>query len=143
MAADPIFFDAFMYDSMAGIHDFATHEFHIMLTNTAPDSVNDAVYADITEITPEHGYSATGETVTVALSVSTPNGVVTASANVVFGATGGSFGPFQYAVMLNYTATEQNLVCYWEYEGGSISLLDTETLTMAFNANQIFTVAQA
>jgi hypothetical protein len=43
-------FNQFVDDLAKGVHNFASHTFKVMLTNTAPVATN-AVKADITEIT--------------------------------------------------------------------------------------------
>jgi hypothetical protein len=53
---------------------------------------------------------------------------------IVFTATAGGIGPFRYAVLYNDTATSpaDAAVAYFDY-GSSITLGDTETLTVKFN----------
>lgn len=124
---------------LAGEHDFDVDQFHIILTNTLPDA-SDAVYSDILEIAAQNGYTTGGEQVSVVLAIVSGAARVSSSP-VVFGAAGGAFGPFQYAVLFNYSSTNQGLVSWWEYPGGSISLQDTETLTVVFDStNGIFKV---
>jgi hypothetical protein len=61
--------------------------------------------------------------------------------DVVFTASGGSFGPFRYAVVYNDTPTSpaDPLVCWWDY-GSSISCNDGEKFTVDFGAS-VFTIA--
>jgi hypothetical protein len=64
---------------------------------------------------------------------------------VVFTASGGSIGPFRYAILYNDTATSpaDALIGWWDY-GSSITLADTETFTVKFNnasPGTIFTLA--
>lgn len=128
-------------DLIQGAHQFQTHVYKIMLTNTAPTSAN-AVKADITEITAANGYSAGGTATTV--TVSTSSGTAKAAGTaVVFTGSGGSFGPYRYAVCYNDTQTSpaKPLVGWWDY-GSSLSTNDTETFTVTPDVtNGILTLA--
>jgi hypothetical protein len=55
-------------------------------------------------------------------------------ADVVFTASGGSVGPFRYAVLYDDTQTSpaKPLIAWWDY-GSSITLADTETFTVDFD----------
>lgn len=135
-------FHTFPFDFLSGQHDFESDVYHIILTNTEPDYANDVQYSDIVEIAAQNGYDAGGIPVTLTLTQVTEDSIVTAGiAN--FEADGGSFGPFQWAVLYNFSSPSNRLVAAWEYEGGSISLLDTETLTFVFGGpNGVFKVTQ-
>jgi len=133
-------FQVFTKDLIEGKHNFASNVFKIMLTNTAPVNTN-AVKADLTEISAGSGYTAGGTATTI--TSSTSSGVAKVSGtDVVFTASGGSIGPLRYAVLYNDTQTTplKPLVAWWDY-GSSITLNDTETLTVDFDStNGIFTV---
>jgi len=134
-------FNQFTKDLVDGVHNFSSDTFKVMLTNTAPVSTN-TVKANLSEISAGNGYSAGGTTTTVTTSTSTGTAKATAS-DVVFTASGGSIGPFRYAVLYNDTSTSpaDPLIAWWDY-GSSITLNDTETLTVDFDGtNGIFTVA--
>lgn len=133
-------FQVFTKDLIEGKHNFASNTFKIMLTNTAPVNTN-AVKADLTEISAGNGYTAGGTATTI--TSSTSSGVAKVSGtDVVFTASGGAIGPLRYAVLYNDTQTTplKPLVAWWDY-GSSITLNDTETLTVDFDStNGIFTV---
>ena len=133
-------FNQFTKDLIDGKHNFGSNVFKVMLTNTAPVATNQ-IKADITEITAINGSSAGGTVTTITESTSSGVAKVVGS-NVVFTATG-SVGPFQYAVLYNdtQTAPAKPLIAWWDY-GSSITLVNTETLTVAFDAtNGIFQVS--
>jgi hypothetical protein len=131
-------FNIFTSDLVNGKHNFGANSFKVMLTNTAPVASN-AVKADLTEISAGNGYTAGGTASTITTSTATGTVKVTAS-DVVFTATGGSIGPARYAVLYNATTSGNPLISWWDY-GSSITLNDTETLTVDFdNTNGIFTV---
>jgi hypothetical protein len=125
-----------------GVHDFDNHAFKVMLTNTSPVNTN-TVKADITEVGAGNGYSAGGLSVTMATSTSSGTAKVTVTTDIVFTAAAGSIGPFRYAVLYNDTATQATkpLIAWWDY-GASITLNDSETLTVDFDqTNGILTVS--
>ena len=133
-------FQVFTKDLIEGKHNFASNTFKIMLTNTAPVNTN-AVKADLTEISAGNGYTAGGTATTITSSTTSGTAKVTGT-DVVFTASGGAIGPLRYAVLYNDTQTTplKPLVAWWDY-GSSITLNDTETLTVDFdNTNGIFTV---
>lgn len=134
-------FQVFTKDLIEGKHNFASNTFKVMLTNTAPVNTN-GVKADITEIGAGNGYTTGGTATTITTSTATGTAKVTGT-DVVFTASGGTIGPFRYAVLYNDTQTSpaKPLVAWWDY-GSSITLQSTETLTVDFDAvNGIFTVA--
>jgi hypothetical protein len=133
-------FLVFTKDLIEGKHNFASNTFKVMLTNTAPVNTN-SVKADLTEISAGNGYTAGGTATTITSSTSSGVAKVTGT-DIVFTASGGTIGPFRYAVLYNDTQTSpaKPLVSWWDY-GSSITLNDTETLTVDFDAtNGIFTV---
>lgn len=134
-------FNQFTKDLIDGVHDFDAHTFKVMLTNTAPTSSN-TVKANLTEISSGNGYTAGGTATTISTSTSSGTAKVTGT-DVVFTASGGSIGPARYAVLYNDTPTSpaDPLIGWWDY-GSSITLADTETLTVDFdNTNGILQIA--
>ena len=133
-------FNQFTKDLIDGKHNFGSNAFKVMLTNTAPVSTNQ-IKTDITEISAGSGYTAGGTATTI--TESTSSGVAKiVGTNVVFTSTG-TIGPFQYAVLYNDTQTSpaKPLIAWWDY-GSSITLANTETLTVAFDAtNGIFQIS--
>lgn len=120
-------------------HDMSADTFKVMLTNTAPVATN-TVKANITEIAGGNGYTAGGQTVPIASSSQTA-GTYTAAVNttLTWTAAGGSIASFRYAVMYNDTATNDELVGFWDY-GSSISPAAGETFNWVMNAN-LLTIA--
>lgn len=132
----------FTKDLIDGVHDFDNHVFKVMLCNTSPVNTNQ-VKADITEVTAGNGYSAGGIVVTMATSTLTGTAKVAVTTDIVYTASGGSIGPFRYAVLYNDSPTSpaKPLIAWWDY-GASITLNDSETLTVDFDqTNGILTVS--
>lgn len=114
------------------VHNLGADTLKVMLTNTAPVATN-SVKTDITEITAANGYTAGGNTAAITSSAQT-----TGTYKLVLGdpatwtATGGSIGPFRYAVLYNDTALSKNLIGWWDY-GSSVTLADGEQFTVDFD----------
>lgn len=124
-------FDQFAQSVLEAKHNFASDVFKVMLTNTAPVAGN-SVKSDLVEISAGNGYVSGGNDVTI--TVSSVAGLArVSSVNTVFTATGGTIGPFRYAVFYNSTAVTQPLVSWWDY-GSSVTLQDTEIFTVGFDA---------
>jgi len=113
-------------------HDLGADTLKVLLTNTAPVATN-SVKADITEISAGNGYTAGGNTASVTSSAQTSG-----TYKLVLGdpatwtATGGSIGPFRYAVLYNDTATNKELIGWWDY-GSSITLAAGESFAVDFD----------
>jgi hypothetical protein len=132
----------FVENLAEGVHNLGSHTLKIMLSNTAPNVSTHTVRADVTEISGGNGYTSGGTAVTVTGSSQTTGTYsLTQSADVVFTASGGSIGPFRYAILYNDTPTSpaDPLIAYWDYSS-SITLADTETFTVDMGST-ILTIA--
>lgn len=132
-------FHQFVEDIAKGVHNLSTGTLTWALTNSAPAAAN-AVLADITQISYTN-CSARVPTVTSAEQVS---GTLTLIlADLVLTASGGTVGPFQYAVLYNDTPSSpaDPLIGYYDY-GSAITLADGETFTIdAHPSNGVLTLA--
>lgn len=126
-------FNQFVGDLGLAVHNLETGALKILLTNTAPVATN-SVKADLTEISAGNGYTAGGTDAACTYSQTSGTGNL-AGTDVVFTASGGSIGPFRYAVLYNDTPTSpaDPLIGYWDY-GSSITILTGETFTVDFGA---------
>lgn len=130
-------FQDFVEQLAKGVHQLhaAGHTLKVYLSNTAPDAAADAVKADLAEISAGNGYAAGGAD--IQNDASETGGTLTVTAvDVVFTASGGSIGPFRYAVIYNDTPTSpaDPLVAWYDY-GSSITIGDGETFTVDFGAS--------
>lgn len=114
-------------------HNLGADTLKVMLSNTAPNVATNTVKADITEITPGNGYSSGGSAVTITSSAQTAGTYKLVGSDLVFTAAGGPIGPFQYVILYNDTATNDELIGYWDH-GSPVTLADTETYTVDFSA---------
>lgn len=141
MATYNKFYD-FSEQLVIGTHDFDTNVFKVYLSNTTPSASADSVKADLPEIAAGNGYTAGGATTTI--TVAEVTGTTTVSGTqVVFTASGGSIGPFQYVVLYNDTSASDNLIAWWDY-GSALTLNDGESFTVKFSnttPGAIFTLA--
>lgn len=129
-------YDQFSEDLGNGVHDLDSDTLKIMLSNTAPTDATDAVRGDASEISAGNGYTSGGNTVaSSAYSETSGVGILTGD-DVVFTASGGSIGPFQYAILYNDTPTSpvDPLIQYWD-NGSGITLSDGQSLTVDFGAS--------
>ena len=125
-------FNAFVADVANKVHNLGSDTIKVMLTNTAPTSSN-AVKADITEISAGNGYTTGGTQSTQVSSTQTSGTYTLKLNNVTYTASGGSIGPYRYAVLYNSTPASGNLIGYWDY-GTSITLTAGNQFTVSFDA---------
>lgn len=125
-------FQSFVEALAEKVHNLGSDTLKLALTNSAP-SATDTQFTDITEISAGNGYTAGGATVTVSSSAQTSGTYKLVCADVTFTASGGPIGPFRYAVLYNDTATNDELIGYWDY-GTNATLADTESFTADFDA---------
>jgi hypothetical protein len=135
-------YNTFIDELSKASHNLQTAVFKVALTNTAPTATTDTVWNTTAAPAPAlaNGYTAGGNTLTTS-SASTSSGVFKlVLADSVFTAAGGNLGPVRYAVLYNSSASNK-VVGYYDY-GSSITLADTETLTVDFDAtNGVLTLA--
>lgn len=127
-------FDQFVEDLAKKVHNLATDQLKIALTNTAPVAGN-SVYADLTSPLATTNLSgATPYNVTTTSCEQTSGTLKLILVDLVLTATG-AVGPFRYVVLYNDTPTSpaDPLIGWWDY-GSSISLANGETFTVDFSA---------
>lgn len=132
----------FVEDVAEKIHNLGADTIKVLLTNTAPAAAN-ATKSALTEISAGNGYTAGGTAATISSSAQSGGTYKLVLADVVFTASGGSIGPFRYAVVYNDTPTSpaDPLIQSYDY-GSSITLADGETFTVDFDAtNGVLTLA--
>lgn len=114
-----------------GAVNLNTDTLKVYLTNNTPSASGDDVLADLAGITEEHGYAAAD--VQNAYSEASGTGTLTAT-DVVWTASGGSFGPFRYVVIYDDTHASDILMGWWDY-GSEITVNTGETFTVDFGAS--------
>lgn len=125
-------FHAFVENLAEKVHNLGADTLKIYLSNTAPTVATNAIKTDLAEISAGNGYTAGGATLTVTSSAQS-SGTYKLVANdpTAWTASGGTIGPFRYAVLFNDTPTSpvDPLIGYWDY-GSSITLAIGETFTV-------------
>ena len=139
-------FNIFVQDLASGKHQMQTGTSHVykvylVSSSNAPVATN-AVYGTPADLSAANGYTAGG------LSVGAITGGQSSGTFKLIGGTdpswtasGGSIGPFQYAVLYNSTASGGPLIGWWDY-GTAITLTNGNTFTVDLDqVNGILTIA--
>ncbi len=126
-------FNPFVEYLAEGGFDLQNDTLKVALCNTAPTSSN-GLLADLTEISAGNGYTAGGTGASLSSSAQTIGTYKLVLADVTFTASGGSIGPFRYAVLYDSTKSSplKPLIGYWDY-GSSVTLASGETFTVDFD----------
>jgi hypothetical protein len=135
-------FQAFVENVAEKVHNLGADTLKVMLTNTAPVNTN-TVLANLVEIAAGNGYTAGGTAATISASAQASGTYKLTLADVIFTASGGSIGPFRYAVLYNDTPTSpaDPLIAWWDY-GSNITLASGESFTVDFDGtNGVLTIA--
>lgn len=125
-------FQCFVQDVAHALHDMKTgtaQVYKVYLTNAAP-SVSNTVYNTPADLTTANGYTASGTTIGT-ITGAQSGGVFkfTAGTQPAWTASGGSIGPFQYAVLYNSTSATTPLIGWWDY-GTPQTLTNGNTFTI-------------
>jgi hypothetical protein len=133
-------FNSFVQDLATKVHNLNSDTLKVLLTNTAPVATN-TIKSNLTEISAGNGYSA-GGSVAAFVSGNDASGTYKLILSAVtFTASGGSIGPFEYAVLYNSTAASGNLIGWWDY-GTAITLTNGNSFTVSLDqSNGVFTLA--
>jgi len=123
-------FQPFVEDLAEKVHNLGSDQLAAALTNSAPNATDDQL-SDITEISYTN---CSSRAITTTSSEQTGGTYKLVLTDLVLTASGGTVGPLRYVVLYNDTATNDELIGYWDY-GSSITLADGETLTLDFDAS--------
>ena len=136
-------FHQFVEDLSKKVHNLSSDSLKVYLSNTAPNAATHAVKADLAEIATGNGYAGPiAVTITSCEQTSGTLKLILADLALIT-ASGGSIGPFRYAILMNDTPTSpaDPLIGAWDY-GESISVADTESFLIDFSAvNGVVTLA--
>lgn len=140
MAVSMTKFYSFVEALAEKVHNLGSDTLKLALTNSAPSQSNTQL-SDITQISTGNGYSAGGSQTTQSSSAQSSGTYKLVSGDVTFTASGGQIGPFRYVVLYNDTATNDELIGYYDY-GSALTLNDGDSFTVAFDGtNGVLTIA--
>lgn len=111
-------------------HNLGSDTLMVALTNTAPANTN-SVLADIAQI---DYTNLSARALTISSSAQTGGTYALALADLTLTAVSGAVGPFRYIVIYNDTATNDELIAWFDY-GASITMAQNETLLLDFQTN--------
>ena len=130
------------------VHNLGSDQLAIALSNTAPGSESTpptgstaaCVLANVTQVSYTNLSGATPRNLTVSSSAQSSGTYKLVINDLVLTATG-SVGPFRYVYLYNDTATNDELIGYYDY-GSSITLANGETFTLNFDGTAgVLTIA--
>jgi hypothetical protein len=129
-------FNSFTEALAEKVHNLGSDTLTVALTNTAPVATN-TILANITQISYTN---LNTRVVSVSGSTQTSGVYKLTITDKTLTSTGGSTGPFRYVVLYNDTATNDELIGWYDY-GSSITLGDGESLLLNFDdANGVLTI---
>jgi hypothetical protein len=135
-------FHSFVEALAEKVHNLGSDTLKVYLSNATPSASADLVKADLAEISAGNGYTAGGNQAAISSSSQTSGTYKLVLADpATWTASGGSIGPFQYAVLYNDTAANDELIGWWDY-GSAVTLNAGETFTVDFDASTgVLTIA--
>ncbi len=132
-------FQQFSEDIAEKVHNLGADTLTVALTAAANAPVaTNSILGNLTQISYTN---LSSRTLTISSSSQTTGTYSLVPADKVLTASGGTVGPFRYAVIYNDTPTSpaDPLIGWYDY-GSDITLADGETFTLDFGAN-LFTLA--
>ena len=101
----------------------------VALTNTAHTST----WSQLSDLTQVSYTNLSARALTISSSAQTSGTYKLVLADLVLTSSGGTTGPFRYVYIYDDTATNDELICYFDY-GSSLTLQDGDTFTIDFDA---------
>ena len=122
-------FQQFVEDLAHGVHNFDSDTIKVALSSAgnAPSASDDAVLTDITTIAAP---AVNSVTLTKSSSGQT-SGTYKYIPNDLTMTASGDVGPFQYVIIYNDTATNKELICFFDY-GSEVTLHANDTFKLDF-----------
>jgi len=122
-------FQTFVENLAEKVFNLGSDSLKVALTNSAPT----AGMNQLSEITEISYTNCSSRALSISSSAQSGGTYKLVIADLTLTASGGSVGPFRYIVIYDDTAASDQLIAYFDY-GSSITLLDTETLLLDFDA---------
>jgi hypothetical protein len=133
-------FNSFVEALSEKVHNLGADTLTVALTNTLPVNTN-TVLANVTQIayTNIQNGGTTGRDLTGVTSAQT-SGTYKLDANDLVLTATGTVPTFRYVVLFNQSATNDELIGWYDY-GATVDLLNGETFTITWDAAGILTLA--
>lgn len=133
-------FNSFVEAVAEKVHNLGSDQLKVALTNTDP-TASATTYASLTSpLSTTNLSGATPFNVTTSSSSQTSGTYKLVCADLTLTATG-AVGPFRYVVLYNDTATNDELIAYWDY-GSSVNMASAETFLIDFDGiNGVLTLS--
>lgn len=128
-------FNSFVEALAEKVHNLGSDTLTVALTNSAPGATNTQL-SDITQIS----YGNLSSRVLSSVTSSQSSGTYTLDAADLVLTASGTVPTFRYIVLYNDTASNDELIGYYDY-GSGVDLLNGETFTITFDASGILTLA--
>ncbi len=126
-------FNSFVAAIANKTHNLGSDSLKVALTNSAPSASNTQL-SNITEIS--YTFCST-RAISTTSSTQSSGTYKLILVDLTLTASGGTVGPFQYVVIYNDTATNKELIGYYNY-GGAVTLNDTDSFLVDFdNSNGV------
>ena len=123
-------FETFVEDLANKVHNLSADSIKVALCAAAnPPDAEDGQLSDLTTVSLA---SLLDNEITVTSSTQVDGVYRFIVVDKTLEASGGPVGPFQYVVLYNDTAANDELICFYDI-GFEITLSDTETLLLDFN----------
>ena len=128
-------FQSFVEAIAEKVHNLGSDQLKVFLCAAADAPVNtNTVLANLTEVSYTN---CSTRNITTSASAQTSGTYKLTLTDIVLTASGGSVGPFRYIGVYNDTASNDELVDWYDY-GSEITLASGETLTMDFDGSAGF-----
>jgi len=119
------------------VHNLGSDQLVIALTNIA----HNASWTQLSDLTQVAYTNLSSRNITTTSSTQTSGTYKLTLTDLVLTSSGGTTGAFRYVYIYNDTATNDELIGYYDY-GSSITLQDGDTFTIDFDAsNGVLTLA--
>lgn len=128
-------FHSFVEALSEKVHNLGSDTLTVALTNTVPVNTN-TVLANITQI----AYTNLSTRVLAGVTSAQTTGTYKLDANDLVLTASGTVAQFRYVVLYNDTATNDELIGWYDY-GATVDLLNGETFTITWDAAGILTLA--
>lgn len=129
MASSFVKFQPFVENLAEKVFNLGSDSLKVALTNTAPTNT----FSTLSQITEISYTNCSARTLTTSSSAQSSGTYKLVIADLVLTASG-TVGPFRYVVVYDDTATNDELICYFDY-GSSVTLASTDTFTLDFDGS--------